>query len=170
MARRLDGVRLVRGGRRMGATLAAAVVAGTAVADLVLMNAVGHTRAHDAARDDAMKSARELVPVLLSYDYRTLNGDLARARKTTTSAFRGDFDKLVTSVVSPTAAERQVSTHAVVSGAGVVSSSSSRVTILVFVTQTSSSAGKSPVVTGSRVKVLMAKTAAGWRIAGLDPV
>ena len=149
--------------------LAATIVVGAAVADVLLMHAAGHAPADDAARRDAMRSARQLLPVLLSYDDKTLNDDLARARRTTTGGFRDDFDKLVTSVVRPAAAERHVSTHAVVSGAGVISASSRRVTILVFVTQTSTSAG-SPVVTGSRVKVMMAKTSSGWLIAGLDPV
>lgn len=160
----------MKAGRRVGATVAAAVVAGAAVADLLLANAVGGDRARDTARVDATRSARQLVPVLLSYDYETLDADLLRARQATTAGFRNDFDKLVTSVVRPTAAERHVSTKAAVTAAGVVSSSSDRVTVLVFVTQTSRTAGKAPVVTGSRVRVLMARTTAGWRIAGLDPV
>jgi len=64
-----------------------------------------------------------------------------------------------------------VTTHAVVSSAGLVFGTSHRMTLLVLVTQTSTSPRrKSPAVTGRRVKVSMARTADGWLIAGLDPV
>ncbi|MGY2876498.1 Mce-associated membrane protein [Marmoricola sp. URHA0025 HA25] len=157
--------------QRLSVGIAAALVVVIAVADVLLMNAARHDRQEVSAQRDAMRQGRALVPVLLSYDYRTLSSDLGKARRTTTGKFRGDFDKLITSVVRPTAAERHVTTDAVVSAAGVISSTSRRVTLLVFVTQTStSSLEKSPVVSGSRIKVEMARTGAGWRIAGLDPI
>jgi Mce-associated membrane protein len=157
--------------RRLRAAIAGTLVVLLAVADLLLMNAARHHEQQASAQREAMRRARELVPVLLSYDYKTLSGDLGHARATTTGTFRNDFDKLVTSVVRPTAAERHVTTKAVVSGAGVMSASSDRVTVLVFVTQTStSSVETSPVVSGSRVKVLMAKSDGRWLIAGLDPI
>ena len=156
---------------RIGAGLAAAVVAIVAVADVLLANAVQHARDEASARQDALKAARTLVPVLLSYDRKSLAADLERARRTTTGKFRNDFDKLVTDVVRPTATARHVTTNAVVSSAGVVSSTPDRVTVLVFVTQTSTSSERStPAVTGSRVRVVMARTADHWLIAGLDPV
>jgi Mce-associated membrane protein len=157
--------------RKVAVAITGTIVVILAVADMLLTNAARHQEEQASAQREAMRRARELVPVLLSYDYRTLSSDLGKARKTTTGRFRGDFDKLITSVVQPTAAERHVTTNAVVSGAGVMSSSSDRVTVLVFVTQTStSSVEKSPVVSGSRIKVQMARTGAGWLIAGLDPI
>ena len=157
--------------RKLCAGIAGSLVVVVVVADVLLMNAARHHRQDESAQREAMRRARELVPVLLSYDYKTLSTDLGRARSTTTGKFRADFDKLISSVVRPTAADRHVRTKAVVSAAGVTSSSPDRVTILVFVTQTStSSVEKSPVVTGSRVKVQMVKTGAGWRIGGLDPI
>jgi Mce-associated membrane protein len=157
--------------RKVGVTIAVALVVVLAVVDLLLINAARNDRQEESAQRQAMGRARELVPVLLSYDYKTLSRDLGDARATTTGKFRHDFDKLIASVVRPTAAERHVTTSAVVSGAGVISSSSNQVTVLVFVTQTStSSVKKSPVVSGSRVKVKMARTGAGWLIAGVDPI
>jgi Mce-associated membrane protein len=156
---------------RIGAVLAAVLVAVVAVADLLLLDAVQRARDDASARQDAMQAARTLVPVLLSYDQKSLAADLARARRNTTGNFREDFDKLVTDVVRPTAEARHVTTSAVVSSAGVISASRDRVTVLVFVTQTStSSVRKTPAVTGSRVKVVMARTPDHWLIAGLDPV
>ena len=147
------------------------VLAVAAVADVLLMNAADHGREDALARKEATQAARALVPVLLSYDHTSLAADLERSRRTTTGDFRHDFDKLVTDVVRPTAASEHVTTKAEISGAGVVSATTRRVTVLVFVTQTSTSnLHQSPVVTGSRVKVVMARTAGHWLIAGLDPV
>lgn len=155
----------------IAAGLAAVMVLGVMTADVVLMNAAQTSRQEAAAQRDALHAARKLVPVLLSYHHTSLAKDLERSRDTTTGTFRGDFDKLVTDIVRPAAASRNVTTSAVVSGAGVISSSADRVTVLVFVTQTStSSVRKSPVVTGSRVKVVMARAGGRWLIAGLDPV
>jgi len=158
--------------RRVGAAVAVVVVIILAVGDVLLMKEVSDRRHESAARHDALQAAQRLVPELLSYDHVSLSADLARARKTTTGKFRHDFDTLVDDVVRPAAARRNVSTTAVVSGAGVMSSTGSeRVTILVLVTQTStSSTEKSPVVSTSRVKVLMARSSGRWLIAGLDPV
>ena len=158
--------------RKVVMGIASVLVVILAVVDLLLVDAVRDDRREAEAKQEAMRGARELVPVLLSYDHKTLGDDLAHAREATTGKFRDDFDELVASVVRPTATERRVRTSAVVSAAGVISSTSpDRVAVLVFVTQTSSSSvQKSPVVTGSRVKVLMAKKAGRWLIAGLDPV
>jgi Mce-associated membrane protein len=158
--------------RRVGAAAAVVVVIILAVGDVLLMKEVSDGRHESAARHDALQAAQRLVPELLSYDPESLSADLARARNTTTGKFRHDFDTLVDDVVRPAAAHRHVSTRAVVSGAGVMSSTGSeRVTILVLVTQTStSSVEKSPVVSTSRVKVLMVRYSGRWLIAGLDPV
>jgi len=159
-------------GRRVGAAVAVAVLIALAAGDLLLMNEANDRRRESSARHDALRAARELVPTLLSYDHTSLSADLARARTTTTGKFRSDFDTLVADVVRPAATKRQVGTKAVISGAGVVSATGAdRVTILVFLTQTStSSVEKSPIVSTSRVKVVMAKAAGRWLIAGLDPV
>lgn len=159
-------------GRRIGAAVAAVVVMALTVGDVVLMNEVNDRREEWSVREDALQAARELVPELLSYNHESLSADLARARDTTTGTFRGDFDTLVNDVVRPTAKRRRVSTSAVIAGAGVISASGSdQVTILVLLTQTStSSVEKSPVVSTSRVSVVMAKAGSRWLIAGLDPV
>lgn len=171
MARRLDGVRSVTPRLRRAPALAAAALVVVGVTDVLLMNAVARAHDKDAAQQHAMDAARTLVPVLLSYDYQSLDADLERSRSSTTGDFRNDFDKLISSVVRPAATNRHVATTAVVSGAGVVSSTPGKVTVLVLVTQTSTSTiHKSPVVTGSRVKVQMAWTGDRWLIAGLDPV
>ena len=157
--------------RRLGLSLVACVLASLVVVDLLLVRVTRSEEAELSAQQSALARAEKLVPTLLSYDYRSLDADLARARLTTTGDFRSDFDELLADVVRPKAAARKVSTSAVIAGAGVISGTDERVDLLLFVTQTStSSKRKAPSVTGSRLEVRMLKTPDGWLISALDPV
>lgn len=157
--------------RRLALSLVACVLAALVVVDLLLVRLTRSEEAELSAQQSALARAEKLVPTLLSYDYRSLDADLARARLTTTGDFRSDFDELLADVVRPKAAARKVSTSAVIAGAGVISGTDERVDLLLFVTQTStSSKRKAPSVTGSRLEVRMLKTPDGWLISALDPV
>jgi Mce-associated membrane protein len=147
------------------------VLTALVVVDLLLVRSTRHEEDELSAQQTALARAEKLVPILLSYDYRTLDADLARARLTTTGDFRVDFDALLADVVRPKAASRKVTTSAVVADAGVISGTDERVDLLLFVTQTSTSLKrKTPSMTGSRLEVRLVKTSDGWLISALDPV
>lgn len=147
------------------------VLTALVVVDLFLVRSTRHEEDELSAQQTALARAEKLVPILLSYDYRTLDADLARARLTTTGVFRDDFDALLADVVRPKAASRKVTTSAVVADAGVISGTDERVDLLLFVTQTSTSLKrKTPSMTGSRLEVRLVKTSDGWLISALDPV
>lgn len=128
------------------------------------------------ARTDALAAAKERVPALLGYDAATLDADLATAADQTTGDFRTDYGKILDEVVKPTATQRGISTSATVDAAGVVSGTRDRVVVLLFLTQTTTTAkgedgGKGGTsVSGSRVEVTMTRDGDRWRIAGLRPV
>lgn len=128
-------------------------------------------QASDRARDrtDALAAAKSRVPVLLSYDHRTLEADLDRSKDQTTGRFRTDYTKLLEGPVAKAATQRQISTKATLSGAGVVRATGSRVTVLVFLTQTTAAPGAEPSVSASRVEVKMQRVGNGWKVAGLTP-
>lgn len=128
-------------------------------------------RASGRARDrsDALAAAKSRVPVLLSYDHRTLEDDLARSQDQTTGRFRTDYTKLLDGPVAKAATQKQISTKATLSGAGVVKAAGSRVTVLVFLTQTTVAPGVEPSVSASRVEVRMQQVGNGWKVAGLAP-
>lgn len=67
------------------------------------------------------------------------------------------------------AAQKQISTKATISGAGVVKATGSRVTVLVFLTQTTMAPGAEPSISASRVEVKMQRVGNGWKVAGLTP-
>jgi Mce-associated membrane protein len=157
--------------RRLALSLVACVLTALVVVDLLLVRATRREEAELSAQQSALARAEKFVLTLLSYDYRSLDADLARARLTTTGDFRSDFDELLADVVRPKAASRKVTTSAVIADAGVISCTAERVDLLLFVTQTStSSKRKAPSVTGSRLEVRMVKTPDGWLISALDPV
>ncbi|MEU6135450.1 hypothetical protein [Nocardioides sp. NPDC047086] len=144
------------------------VVVGLAAA---ITFAVLADHASDRARDrtDALAAAKSRVPVLLSYDRRTLEADLARSKDQTTGRFRTDYTKLLDGPVAKAATQRQISTKATISGAGVVEATGSQVTVLIFLTQTTAAPGAEPSVSASRVEVRMQQVGNGWKVAGLTP-
>lgn len=157
--------------QRWGVAIAALVVA-AALAGFMGFKAQEAPNLADA-QADALAAAKERVPTLLSYDTASLDADLKTAVDQTTGPFSDDYAKILKDVVGPTARKQKISTSAVVSAAGVVSGTEDRVTVLVFLTQTTEAgkagkAGRS--VTGSRIEVTMTKTGDDWKISGYTPV
>lgn len=139
-------------------------------ASVYLFLGARHASDRSQARLDAMKSAKARIPLLLSYQYKTLSHDRAVALEQTTGAFHKDYETILSTVVVPTATRKKISTTAKVSSAAVVSGNSQRVVVLVFLTQSTTAANAGSQITGSRVNVTMTHTAGGWKISSLDPV
>jgi Mce-associated membrane protein len=148
----------------LGVLLAAAFLA-------VFPSLQAHLAASTAdARTDALDAAKTRVPVLLSYDKKSLDEDLDRAVAQTTGSFADDYEKILTEVVEPTARRRGISTEASVSAAGVVSGDREEVVVLLFLTQTTTAKGNRSSVSGSRVEVTLKRSGDDWKISGLRPV
>jgi Mce-associated membrane protein len=158
--------------RRIGRATAlavAVVVAALVVATVVTVGA--HRAAQSAdARTQALAAARTRLPLLLTYRKDHLKADLATALAQTTGSFTGDYSKILTDVVEPTARRQGISTTAAVRAAGVVSGEGDRVVVLVFLTQTTTADGHRSSIAGSRVEVTLAHARDTWKIAGLRPV
>jgi Mce-associated membrane protein len=149
----------------------AVVVAALAVTDTILAGRASDRSAVQAASRDAVKAAATRVPAILSYNYKTLAHDLKAAQANTTGAFHGDYQKLLATVVEPSAKSKKIINKATVTGAAVVSGDAKHVVVLVFVTQsTTSASGGTPLVSGSRVNVTMTKTHGAWLVSALNPV
>lgn len=140
------------------------------VAAAVLAFLAHQGRQADHARRDALTSAESRLHTLLSYRHDHLARDLSRAVDQTTGSFHDDYQRLVTSTVQPTAERRKVDTTAAVSGAGVVRTEEGRVVVLAFLTQSTVTAGGTPVVSGSRVEATMVRVGDDWLIGDLEPV
>jgi len=141
-----------------------------AIAAAVVFSVLQYQRASDNdAREEALAAARDRVPVLLTYNYRTLTEDLARSVDQTTGKFKTEYRALANDVVERNATQKKVSTTAEVTGAGVVRGDRHGVVVLVFLTQSTTSPGAAPSKIVNRVEVAMEPTDDGWKIAGLTP-
>jgi len=151
--------------------VAAAAVLGLCSATFLLYQRVEQASDVDAARQSAIDAARTRLPQLLSYDYHTLDKDLAGARAGTTGAFRDQFAELSTKVVAPAAQKQQIVTKTTVAGTSVVSAEPNRVVLLVFLDQvTQTKADPSSRIDGARVRATLQRQDGQWLVSELTPV
>ena len=151
-------------------TLGALVVA-AALINVVLLVQARSESSVNAARTAALEAAEVRVPVMFSYRYTDLEADLGVAGGNTTGDFKTKYAKVLREVVLPNARKRKVSTQATVQAASVISSTSSRAEVLLFVNQaTSTKTAEEPVTSSTRIIVTMTKTSDGWFVSGLEPV
>jgi Mce-associated membrane protein len=146
------------------ATLTAALSAFAAQRD-------SHQHVLDQARRDAVAAATGGAAVVLSYDYRHLQRDFARAEAVITPRFRTKYDATTAKAVEPLAVKYKVVTTAQVAAAGSVTNSADRATVLVFVDQTSTNSQLSaPRLDRSRITVVLLRTGGRWLIDDLKPI
>ncbi len=148
--------------------LAVAAVVLTAVAAVLgwLAWSTGRTA---AARDDALAAGRSHAQQILSYDYRHIDADIARAKRDITGAFGKDYADTASTVVKPTAVQYHAVVEATVKAASVVSASPSRVVVLLFVDQTTTSTRvPGPKTDQSRVRMTLVETHGTWLVSAVD--
>ncbi|GAA3051565.1 hypothetical protein [Streptomyces glomeratus] len=167
--------------RRDARRLLTAVLCVVLVAGLVTAAVLGwryrQGQQAEQARRQAVTAALKAAPVVLSYDYRHLDRDFARARTCLTGAFRDQYLRTTKTVVGPTAAKYHgvvKATVAAPSGGGtpavsVVSAAPDKVVVLLFVNQVT----RSTQVSGSRldlnrVRMTLARTSTGWKVSAVD--
>ncbi|WP_030239263.1 MULTISPECIES: hypothetical protein [unclassified Streptomyces] len=134
-------------------------------------------RRAEQARGEALAAARKAAPVVLSYDYRRLDRDFARARAHLTGAFRDEYGRTTAKVVGPTARKYHGVVKATVAAPAngdrpaesVVSAEPDKAVILLFVNQVTTSTQ----VTGSRVdlnrvRMTLTRTSEGWKVSAVD--
>lgn len=129
-------------------------------------------QAAPAAGAEAMATARSVAPDLLSYDYRTIEQDLARARQHTTGELAKHYQELASTLVTKARAEKTVQTAAV-AGAAVMDEKPDRVEVLLFVNlgtvkQVPGKAEPQQQVSQNRAKLVMVRQGSRWLAEGLS--
>ncbi|MGH4022934.1 MAG: hypothetical protein ACRDT0_27610 [Pseudonocardiaceae bacterium] len=169
LARRVRGI----GTRRPRRVLVAfGVVVALLAAGVVTLSWYDRRAAQvEQARTAALKAAERQAVTVLSYDFRSINRDLERARSALTGQFLEDFTELTTQVVAPAAKQQQISTSAKVVGSSVVEADPDRAVVLLFVNQTTKTAqAQMPQLSGSRVQLTLVEVDGRWLISELDPI
>ncbi|KAA9160488.1 hypothetical protein FPZ12_016770 [Amycolatopsis acidicola] len=131
----------------------------------------GDQQAVEAARTQAVDAAREGVVAALSYDYHSIDSDVAKARGSLTGSFLDDYTKLMNGTVIQVAKSQETVTKAAIADAAVVSAGTDEVQVLLFVNQTTTGKQLSgPKLDGSRVQTTLENIDGKWLISALQPV
>jgi Mce-associated membrane protein len=141
------------------------LVAASGVAAGIMDTQTSNDTATQQERDAAEAAAKTEVPQILSYNYKTLSADLARASADTTGQFSGQFGVLAGQLIGPNATKQQTVTNATVPVAAAVDSSGNEVTVLVFVDQSTTSKQQPKAQkNASQLRVTMQKVKGRWLI------
>jgi Mce-associated membrane protein len=157
-------------GTALTAGLAVVVVLTLTVA-VVLGIKAWHGKQAEDARDQASAAGRKAAETALSYDYRDLDKSFAAARATMTPDFATKFDETA-KVAGELATKTKATVKADVREVGVRDGNADRVTLIIFVNQTTTSTitqGK-PRVDLNRTRFTMVRNGDRWlvqEIAGL---
>src|SRR4051794_6190802 len=123
------------------------------------------------ARSEAMAAAVSAATEVLSYDYRTLDDDLARAQADATGVFAQQY-RQTAGALKQQAAQNRAIVQASPSRPGVVSATDDEVVLLVFIDQASvrQAAGAATPTTRidqSRVRMTMTRVGDRWLVSQL---
>lgn len=129
-------------------------------------------RAAETAASEAVAVAKKAAPALLSYDYRTVEADLARAGAYTTGELTRQFKQLATTLV-PNAKEQRIVQTVSVAGAGVERAEADRVEVLLFVNtgtvkELSGGEGPQQQFTQNRARFVMERQDSRWLVSGMS--
>ncbi|MBN9635487.1 MAG: hypothetical protein J0H22_09840, partial [Actinobacteria bacterium] len=120
--------------RWAGAALATAAML-LAVAAGYLKWEDGSVRLAEGAAADSVRAASDGTVAMLSYHPETVDTELKAAADRLTGGFRGEYTKLVDTVVAPGAKQKHIAAVATVPDAASVSATENHAVVLVFVNQ-----------------------------------
>jgi Mce-associated membrane protein len=147
------------------AALGALAVA-AAVSAALLAVAAHHDDATSPVSAAAQQAATTEIKQILSYDYRSLGSDLARAKSDTTGQFSQQFSALAGQIIVPAATQQQTVTTVTVPNVSVVSATADRVVVLLFIDQsTTNKTQRQPQQVAGQVRVTMQQTGGRWLVA-----
>ena len=128
-------------------------------------------QATERARTQAVSAARAAAGDILGYDYRSVERSIARARASTTGAFRKEYDETAKKLL-PESKQVKAIVQATVGSSAVMSATPDRVVVLLFVDQATVKqvpGEKTPTtrIDQSRVRVTMSRVHGQWLVSEL---
>jgi len=126
-------------------------------------------RAATVAREEAVAAARLHAPEILSYDYRHLDQDFAKAQANLTGKFKEDYARTTVTVVKPVAVDNKAVVEARVVAAATIWARPGEALVLLFVNQqTTTAKTKGPRVDLNRVRMTLQRTKQGWLVSNVE--
>lgn len=159
------------GQQRRTLIVLAAAVAVLGAATGALWHAAARYDATEQAKAQALTVAKDRIVSLLSYNYRSIDRQIADNRDALTGKFRDDYVNLISTVVAPAARRQQVSIQTAVVNESVISAEPDQVAVLIYLNQQSQgTVQQSPILTGSRVRLNLVHQDDKWLISELTPL
>ena len=155
-----------------GALVLGALIVAALVVDGMWWQSTKGPRAVNSARGDALVAATSAAQKVLSFDYRTMSADVARAKATATGPFLTQYEQTSASLMKEVGPAKAI-VQASAQSCSVVHTFKGQVTVLCFVDQASvrQNAGqKTPVtrIDQARVQMTMVKEHGRWLVAQLS--
>ncbi len=157
--------------RRLVVPVLALLAVLLAVAVTLSTLSVSSHRAEARARVDALAAAKTAATAVLSASYRTVDNDIAAARKDLTPRFRQQYDRIAQASFRQMVVDNQAIITAQVEAGGVKLASPDRVVVLLFINQLSTN-NKRPVprLDQPRVRMTMVRQGGRWLVDGMDAI
>ncbi|MBL1077516.1 h domain protein [Nocardia sp. 2] len=122
-------------------------------------------------RAGAVDAAQRTVEALFSYDYNTVDHELPRAAENLTSDYRDSYKQVTEQQAIPAAKEQKLTVRTTVQATGVIETSRTHATVLVFSNQLFKRADAAEeTLSGSRLQVELAKEDGRWLVSNITPV
>jgi Mce-associated membrane protein len=153
----------------VGIVFAAALVALGGVGGALYWNRVERV-GEQQARTELPQLAAEQIPVILGFDYQTIERSRTEAYNLLAPDFRREYEDDTTKNVIPQARERQIISQVNVVGVGVLDVNRDSGSVMVFMNRVLTDKTKQPLYDGSRLRVDYQKVGRDWRIKDITPM
>lgn len=157
--------------RRLPITLAVLVIAAAVPVGLLSSQAI---RLGDIEQNatEALDAAVTSTSQVLSYDSKTLDADLARARAQLSGPFAAQFEETASNAIVPASQQQDISSKVEVIRSALIDAQQDRAEVLLYLSQTASTSSQPEPQRGIiQVKVTMTRTVDGkWLLSELQPL
>ena len=153
----------------VGVLFAAGFVALGGVGGSLYWNRVERT-GEQQARTELPELAAQQIPIILGFDYQTIERSRTDAYKLLTPDFRRQYEDDTTKNVIPAARERQIISQVNVVGVGMLDAHRESGSVMVFMNRVLTDKTKQPLYDGSRLRVDYEKVGQDWRINDITPI
>jgi Mce-associated membrane protein len=122
------------------------------------------------ARTELPELAAQQIPIILGFDYQTIERSRTDAYKLLTPEFRRQYEDDTTKNVIPAARDRQVVSQVNVVGVGMLDAHRDSGSVMVYMNRVLTDKTKQPLYDGSRLRVDYEKVGRDWRIKDITPI
>ena len=150
----------------VGTLFAVALVALGGIGGYLYWNRI-EIRAEQLTRDELPPLAAQQIPLILGFDYQTVERSRTEVYNLMTPEFRRQYQDDTTKNVIPQARDREVISQVNVVGVGMLAAQRDSASVMVFMNRTVTDKSKQPVYDGSRLRVEYQKIDGKWLIGNI---